>query len=61
MEDFASIRDILSSSADVVIIGFGYFLWKLDRRMLSVELQLKTLWRQATIEYQKGNREDGSV
>jgi len=40
-----SLQDILSGGADVAIIIFAYFIWRLDRRLLTVELNMKTLFR----------------
>ncbi len=38
-----SIQDILASGADVAIIIFAYFLWKVERRLFVVETQIKQL------------------
>jgi len=45
MTDFTSLQDLLSGGADVAIILFAYFLWKVDRRLLIVEEQIKTVFR----------------
>jgi len=42
------IAQFLSSSADLAIIFFAVILWKIDRRLLVVEEQMKSLWRQFT-------------
>ena len=44
MEGIRTIQDLLASGADVAIVAFAYFLWKIDRRLLVVENQIKSLW-----------------
>ena len=46
MEGIRTIQDLLASGADVAIVAFAYFLWKIDRRLLVVENQMKNLWHQ---------------
>jgi len=45
MESIKTIQELLSSGADVAIVAFAYFLWKIDRRLLVVENQIKSLWQ----------------
>ena len=45
MESIRTIQELLSSGADVAIVAFAYFLWKIDRRLLVVENQIKSLWQ----------------
>ena len=44
MSDIVSIQEILSSSADVALIIFLYFVWRLDRRILVLEERIKTIF-----------------
>jgi len=48
VSDITTLQDILSSGADVAMVAFAFFLWKIDRRLLAVELQMKSLWKQFT-------------
>lgn len=43
MSELSILQEFLASGADVAIIVFLYFLWKIDRRLLVVEMQIKTL------------------
>lgn len=36
----------LAGGADAAIIFFAVILWKIDRRLLTVELQMKSIWKQ---------------
>lgn len=38
-------KELLASGADAAIIVFAFLLWKLDRRLLMVELQIESLCR----------------
>ena len=46
MSGLENLLQILSSSADIAIVAVAYFLWKMDRRLLTVELQMKSMWKQ---------------
>ena len=46
MNGIDSLSGLLSSGADAAIIVFAFFLWKIDRRLLVVEEQMKSLWKQ---------------
>jgi len=48
MNEVELIQDILSSGADAAMILFAFLLWKMDRRLLTVELQMKSMWKQVT-------------
>ncbi len=50
-----SFFQLLSSGADAAIIVFAFILWKIDRRLLTVELQMKSLWKQ----FSKVEADDG--
>lgn len=38
MADFASMQAFFSSAGSVAQVAIAYFLWKLDRRVLRLEL-----------------------
>jgi len=42
----ADLIQFLSSGADAAMIFFAVILWKIDRRLLTVELQMKSMWKQ---------------
>jgi len=52
VSDIVTLQDILSGGADVAMVAFAFFLWKVDRRLLSVELQMKSMWKQYRIDKQ---------
>ena len=47
MDEILSIKDLLSGGADVAIILFAFFLWKIDRRLLIVEQQIITIFKRS--------------
>ena len=47
MDEFLSIKDVLSGGADVAIMLFAFFLWKIDRRLLIVEQQIITIFKRS--------------
>jgi len=44
MSELITLQELLSSSADVALIIFLYFVWRLDRRMVVIEERMKTLF-----------------
>ena len=50
MEELLSLKDLLAGGADVAIILFAFFLWKIDRRLLIVEQQIITIFKRPTDE-----------
>ncbi len=45
MEEMITLKDVLSGGADVAIMMFAFFLWKIDRRLLIVEQQIITIFK----------------
>lgn len=41
-----ALIQLLSSGADAAIVFFAVILWRIDRRLLIVEEQMKSLWKQ---------------
>jgi hypothetical protein len=44
MDHVQTIQELLASGADVAIVVFAYVLWRMDRRLLLVEVNLKAIW-----------------
>lgn len=49
MDEFISIKDVLSGGADVAIMLFAFFLWKIDRRLLIVEQQIISIFKRGVL------------
>lgn len=45
MSEIAALQGLLASGADVAVLLFAYFLWRLDRRLLAVELLMAERWK----------------
>ena len=45
MSEIITLQELLSSSADVALIIFLYFVWRLDRRILVMEERMKTIFK----------------
>jgi len=50
MAELQSLQSLLSSSADVAMVLFAFFLWKVDRRLLIVEQQIKLALNKEEVE-----------
>jgi len=46
VSEVMAIQEWLSSGADLAMIVFAVLLWKMDRRLLTVELGMKSMWKQ---------------
>lgn len=40
MNEVITFSDILSGGADIAIMIFAYFLWRIDRRVFALELKM---------------------
>ena len=49
MSELVALQEFLSSGADVALIVFLYFVWRLDRRILVMEQQIKTLFKTSVV------------
>ena len=55
MSDVGTILDLLSASSDVALVILVYMIWRLDRRVLALELQIKTLFNQLAVALRLNN------
>lgn len=49
MEAIHMFQQILSSGADAAMVIFAIVLWKVDRRLLVVEMNLQHIWRKIAV------------
>jgi hypothetical protein len=41
VNEVITFQDILSGGADIAIMIFAYFLWRIDRRVFALELKME--------------------
>ncbi len=58
MSEAGTLLEFLSASSDVALVLLVYMIWRLDRRVLAMEIQIKSLFKQLTLTLNRRRNEN---